>query len=254
MAPDRFSLDGKVALITGGTRGIGKAIALAFRAAGARVVVVGRKQPALDATVAELGGDASSVLGITGNVSESGAPAALVDRTVATFGGVDIVVNNAAANPVFGPVEDTSRDAFDKIIAVNVRAPFELGTAARPVMTARGGGAVINLSSIGGLSPEQGLGIYSVSKAAVVSLTQVMAREWGKDGIRANVICPGLIKTDFSAALWQNEKILTHMMRAQALARLGTPDDIAGLALFLASDAGAFCTGAVFVADGGYLI
>ena len=254
MPADRFSLDGKIALVTGGTRGIGKAIALAFARAGARVVAVSRKQDAVDATVAELKAAGADAGGIACNVSKEGEALDMVARAAAMFGGLDILVNNAAVNPVFGPVEDTTPGAFEKIIAVNVRAPFEISKAARPHFLARGGGAIVNISSIGGVSPEPGLGIYSVSKAAIISLTQVMAKEWGKDNIRANAICPGLIKTDFSSALWQDEKILRHTMRAQAIGRLGQPEDIASLALFLASEAGAFCTGGVYMADGGYTV
>jgi NAD(P)-dependent dehydrogenase (short-subunit alcohol dehydrogenase family) len=254
MAADRFSLDGKIALVTGGTRGIGKAIAIAFARAGASVVVVSRKQEAVDATVAELRAVGPGAAGIACNVSKDDEALAMVAQAAAAFGGLDVLVNNAAVNPVFGPVENTSPGAFDKIIAVNVRAPFEIAKAVRPYFLARGAGAIVNISSIGGVSPETGLGIYSVSKAALISLTQVMAREWGKDHIRANAICPGLIKTDFSSTLWQNEDILKHMMRGQAIARLGQPEDIASLALFLASDAAAFCTGAVYMADGGYTI
>jgi NAD(P)-dependent dehydrogenase (short-subunit alcohol dehydrogenase family) len=254
MAADRFSLEGRIALVTGGTRGIGKAIALEFARAGASVVTVSRKQEAVDATVAELRAVGPGAVGIACNVSKDDEALAMVAHAAAAFGGLDILVNNAAVNPVFGPVENTSPGAFDKIIAVNVRAPFEIAKAARPYFMARGGGAIVNISSIGGVSPEAGLGIYSVSKAALISLTQVMAREWGKDSIRANAICPGLIKTDFSSTLWQNENILKHMMRGQAIARLGEPEDIASLALFLASDAGGFCTGGVYMADGGYTI
>jgi len=254
MAADRFSLEGKIALVTGGTRGIGKAIAIAFARAGASVVVVSRKQEAVDATVAELRAVGPGAAGIACNVSKDDEALVMVAQAAAAFGGLDILVNNAAVNPVFGPVENTSPGAFDKIIAVNVRAPFEIAKAVRPYFLARGAGAIVNISSIGGVSPETGLGIYSVSKAALISLTQVMAREWGKDHIRANAICPGLIKTDFSSTLWQNEDILKHMMRGQAIARLGQPEDIASLALFLASDAAAFCTGAVYMADGGYTI
>ena len=253
MSSDRFSLAGKAALVTGGTRGIGKAIARAFAEAGAQVMIVGRKQPALDDAIAEISA-VGAVKGLSANVSRAEEQARVVSETVAAFGGLDILVNNAATNPVFGPVEETSPEVFDKIMALNVRAPLELAKAARAHMIARGGGAIVNLASIGGVSPEPGLGIYSVSKAALISLTQVMAKEWGKDDIRANVICPGLIKTDFSSALWGNEQILKHMMRNQALAKLAEPDDIASLALFLASDASAFCTGAVYMADGGYTI
>jgi NAD(P)-dependent dehydrogenase (short-subunit alcohol dehydrogenase family) len=254
MPPDRFSLEGKVALITGGTRGIGKAIASTFARQGAKVVVAGRKAEGVSAAVAELkaaGGEAS---GIPANVSKADDVSAMVEHAVATYGAIDILVNNAAVNPVFGPVVNTSTEAFDKIIAVNVRAPFELAKLVLPQFQLRGAGAILNIASIGGLSPEHGLGIYSVSKAAIISLTQVLAREWGKENVRANAICPGLIRTDFSGALWKDERILEHMMRSQAIARLGQPDDVAGLALLLCSDAGAFCTGGVYLADGGYLV
>ena len=254
MTPDRFSLAGKVALVTGATRGIGHAIAVRFAAAGAAVMVVSRKQEAVDATVALLQAGGARVAGRAANVSRPENAALIVADTVKEFGGLDVLVNNAAANPVFGPVEDTGTDAFDKIMGVNVRAPFDLAKAARPHFIARGGGVILNISSIGGVSPEPNLGIYSVSKAAIISLTQVLAKEWGKDGIRANAICPGFIKTDFSSALWQNEKILAHILRTQAISKLGEPDDIATLALFLCSDAASLCTGGVFLADGGYTI
>ena len=254
MTPDRFSLDGKVALVTGATRGIGQAIAARFAAAGAAVMVVSRKQDAVDATVAGLQTAGAQVAGRAANVSRPEDAARIIADTVKEFGGVDVLVNNAAANPVFGPVENTGTDAFDKIMGVNVRAPFDLAKAARPHFITRGGGVILNISSIGGISPEPNLGIYSVSKAAIISLTQVLAKEWGKDGIRANAICPGFIKTDFSSALWQNEKILAHILRTQALSKLGEPDDIATLALFLCSDAGSLCTGGVFLADAGYTI
>ena len=254
MSPDRFSLAGKVALISGGTRGIGKGIAMAFAAYGARVAVASRKQDSVDLTVAELKAAGADAIGFAANVSSVQECERLVAGTVAAFGGIDILVNNAATNPVYGPVENTSTEAFEKIVAVNVRAPFDLAKAARPHFVARGGGVILNISSIGGISPEPGLGIYSVSKAAIVSLTQVLAKEWGKDNIRANVICPGLIKTDFSSALWGDEKVLKHMMRNQAIAKLAEPDDIASTALLLCSDAGNFITGGVYVVDGGYTI
>ena len=254
MSSDRFSLAGKVALISGGTRGIGKGIAMAFAAHGARVVVASRKQDSVDVSVAELKAAGAEALGIAANVSKVTDCERLIAETVAAFGGIDILVNNAATNPVFGPVENTTTEAFEKIIGVNLRAPFDLAKAARPHFVARGGGAILNISSIGGISPEPGLGIYSVSKAAIVSLTQVLAKEWGKDNIRANVICPGLIKTDFSSALWGNEKILSHMMKNQAIAKLAEPEDIASTALLLCSDAGSFITGGVYVVDGGYSI
>ena len=247
-------LNGKVALVTGGTRGIGRAISLALAKAGARVVVTSRKEASVDETVAIIRALGLPADGIPANVGRLNEAHALIDRTLELAGGIDILVNNAAANPVFGPVEETSSDAFAKIMDVNLRAPFELAKRALPSMTSRGGGAIVNISSIGGVSPEAFLGIYSVSKAALISLTQVMAREWGKRGVRANAICPGLIKTDFSQALWSNDALLQRMMEAQPIARVGEPEDVANLALFLASDASSFCTGGVYMVDGGYTI
>jgi NAD(P)-dependent dehydrogenase (short-subunit alcohol dehydrogenase family) len=151
-------------------------------------------------------------------------------------------------------VENTESWAFDKIMEVNLKGPFELAKLALPHLRKRGGGSVINISSIGGLSPEPQLGIYSVSKAALISLTQVMAREWAPYGVRANVICPGIIQTKFSEALWNNDAILKHMLRQIPMGRIGQPEEVAGLALFLASPAGGYCTGGVFVADGGYTV
>jgi NAD(P)-dependent dehydrogenase (short-subunit alcohol dehydrogenase family) len=215
-------------------------------------VVAGRKPESVESAVRELRAAGPGALGIAANVGKPGETKRLVDETVSAFGGIGILVNNAAVNPVFGPVENTGTDAFDKIMAVNVRAPFDLAKEARPHFLARGGGVVLNIASIGAVTPDAGLGIYSVSKAALVSLTQVLAKEWGKDKIRANAICPGLIRTDFSSALWKDDRILAHMMSRQAIPTLGEPDDIAGLALFLCSDAGRFCTGGTYMADGGY--
>ena len=247
-------LNGKVALVTGGTRGIGRAISLALAKAGARVVVSSRREASVDDTVASIRAQGLRADGVPANVGRLHEAHALIDRTLELAGGIDILVNNAAANPVFGPVEETSSDAFAKIMDVNLRAPFELGKRALPSMTSRGGGAIVNISSIGGVSPEPFLGVYSVSKAALISLTQVMAREWGKHGVRANAICPGLIKTDFSQALWSNDELLQRMMHAQPIARVGAPEDVANLALFLASEASSFCTGGVYMVDGGYTI
>ena len=254
MADDRSSLTGKVALVTGGTRGIGKGIAFALGKAGARVVVVSRKEAAVASVADELIGAGIEASGVAVNVSNLDDLAAVVAHATSAHGGLDILVNNAAVNPVFGPIEQTSPAAFEKIMRVNVQAPLELAKLALPVMQSRGGGAILNIASIGGISPEANLGIYSVSKAALISLTKALAKEWGKHKIRVNVLCPGLVRTDFSSALWQNEGILKRAMRQQAIEHLAEPDDIAGLALLLCSDAGAFCTGGVYMADGGYTI
>ena len=158
------------------------------------------------------------------------------------------------SNPVYGPVVQCEEWAFDKIMNVNVKAPFELSKLVYPIMKARGGGSVINISSIAGLTPDPGLGMYSVSKAALNMLTKVTAKEWGADHIRVNAICPGLIKTKFSEALWQDEKSLNYFTKRLPIARMGTVEEIAGLALYLASDASGYCTGGIYTADGGTTI
>jgi dehydrogenase/reductase SDR family protein 4 len=251
---NQFRLDGKVALITGSSKGIGEAIAFALGQAGARVVVSSRKQDAVEITAAQLRDQGIESMAIAANTGNMPELQHLVDAAVEHFGGIDIIVNNAATNPVFGPVEQTDASAFDKIMAVNVKGPFELAKYALSSMQSRGGGSIINISSIGGISPEPFLGIYSVSKSALVMLTKVMAKEWGHYGIRANVICPGLIKTKFSQALWGNEKLLQYVLQQLPAGRVGTVEEIAGLALFLASGASSYCTGAVFTADGGHTI
>lgn len=248
-----FSLKGKVAIVTGASKGIGEAIARLYVQQGAKVVINSRKQDSLDEIVSNINNKHDSIFGVAGQVGDLNDCKKIVDATLAQFGRIDILVNNAAANPVFGPVENTDDRAFQKIMDVNVRAPFELGKLCLPEMKKNGGGAVINISSIGGVKPEQMLGIYSVSKAALISLTKVMAAEWGKYNVRANVICPGLIQTKFSEALWSNEAILKNMLKQVPLGRMGQSEEIAALALFLASSEAGYCNGSIFVADGGYL-
>lgn len=250
----KFDLTGKVAIVTGASKGIGEYMAVAFAQAGASVVVSSRKQEAVDEVakaIQEQGGQATGIAANTGSLEDLEQ---LVNKTIETYGGIDIIVNNAATNPVFGPIINTTEDAFDKIMNVNVKGPFEFAKMAFPHMKKRGGGSIINISSIGGLSPEPFLGIYSVSKSALISLTKVLAKEWGPMGVRANVICPGLIKTKFSQALWSNEPIVDKMTKELPLPRIGQPEEMAGLALFLASEASSYCTGGVYTADGGYTI
>jgi dehydrogenase/reductase SDR family member 4 len=249
-----FRLDNKVAIITGASKGIGKAIALALGQQGAKVIIVSRKQDVVDETASEFRKEGIEATGIAAHLGDMLQIKTLVEKTISIYGGIDIIVNNAAINPVFGPILQTETPVFDKIMEVNVKGPLELCKLAYHSMKARGGGSIINISSIEGLTPGLGLGLYSISKATLIATTKVLAKEWGSDKIRANVICPGLIQTKFSEALTGNEKILKMVLAKQALPQLATPEDIAGLALFLAAEASSFCTGAVYTADGGYTI
>ena len=249
-----FQLNGKVALVTGASKGIGEAIARGLAEFGAKVVVSSRKQDAVDAVAEAFKADGLEATGIAANVGSIEDIHRLIDKTVETYGGLDIIINNAAVNPVFGPIQNTDERAFDKIIDVNLKGPFELCKKAYPILKQRGGGSIIHISSIGGLTPEAGIGIYSVSKAAIINLTQAMAQDWGGDNIRVNAICPGLIKTKFSEALWSDDKILDRFLEKIPLGRAGIADDIAGMAVFLASDAAAYCTGGVYTVDGGYVV
>mgnify|MGYP001811682626 FL=1 len=247
-----FQLDGKVALVTGASKGIGEAMAYALAGFGARVVVSSRKQDAVDDAADSFKTDGLEATGIAANMGNISDIQSLVDKTVKVYGGLDIIINNAAANPVFGPLQDTNEKAFDKIIDVNLKGPFELCKRAYPIMKQRGGGSIIHISSIGGLTPEAGIGIYSASKAAIINLTQAMAQDWGADNIRVNAICPGLIKTKFSEALWNDEDSRDRFVKRIPLGRIGEPDDIAGLAVYLASPASSYCTGGIYMVDGGY--
>lgn len=247
-------LKNKVALVTGASKGIGEAIAMTLAAHGAKVVINSRKQEEIDKVASMIRSAGGDCLAIAGNAGDAVTCKALIDSTVAHYGGLDILVNNAASNPTFGPAAETEDWAYDKIMTVNVKAPFELSKFAYPVMKKRGGGSVINMSSIAGDTPDPGLGMYSVSKAALNMLTKVLAKEWAADNIRVNAICPGLIKTKFSQAIWQDETMLKRFMKQVPMGRMGTVEEIAALALFLASDVSGYCTGTQFYADGGTVI
>lgn len=251
---EQFSLKNKVAIITGASKGIGRAIAELYAEYGAKVVVSSRKQEVIDEVVGAITKKGHQAIGVSANTGKLTDLQNLVSTTLKEYGQIDIVVNNAATNPAFGPLTETDGDAFDHIMNINLKGPFELAKLAIPSMAKNGSGSIINISSIGGISPEPLLGIYSVSKAALISLTKVMAKEFGQVGVRANVICPGLIKTKFSEALWSNEKATEKLVKRLPISRIGVPEDISGLALFLASQASAYSTGGVFTADGGYTI
>lgn len=248
-----FDLTGKVALVTGASKGIGESMARGLAEFGAKVVVSSRNPEAIETVAAKFRSDSLDAIGIAANMGSSDQIGQLVDQTVDHFGGLDIIINNAATNPVFGPIQNTDDRAYNKIMDVNLKGPFDLCKKAYPVLKQRGGGSIIHMSSIGGITAESGIGMYSVSKAAIISLTQSMAQDWGGDNIRVNAICPGLIRTKFSEALWGNEQILNRFLKKIPLQRIGEPEDLAGLAVYLASNASSYCTGGVYMADGGYL-
>ena len=249
----RFDLSGKVAVVTGATRGIGRAIAFELGRAGASLVISSRKADAVSATCAALEAEGVTTIGFAANVGKLDEARALIGAAESRLGRLDVLVNNAGVSPLYGPLTSMTEAAFTKIMAVNVQAPLELGCRALPLMAAQGGGAIINIASVDGIRPDHGLGIYSASKAALINLTKSMALEWGGQNVRANAICPGLIKTDFSAAMWSENAAVEAQLARQPLPRLGTPEDVAGLSLFLASDAGSYCTGGVYLVDGGWL-
>ncbi len=250
----QVDLQNRVAIITGGTKGIGFAIAEQLLQAGGRVLVASRKQESVDRAVAALAKFGESVAGKSCNVSDASDREALIRFAERRYEQLDVLINNAATNPVYGKVEDTSSTAFAKIMAVNVEAPFELAKLSLPLLKRSSHPHVLNISSIGGLNPEPKLGIYSVSKAALNSLTKVLAKEWATYGIQVNAVCPGLIKTEFSQALWSNEKLLSQMERVTPMARMGEPAEVAQLVSAVVGGLMPYTTGHIFTADGGYTI
>ena len=251
---DKFNLENKVAIITGSSKGIGKAIAKAFAESGATVVISSRKQDACEDVVAQFKAVGLKAIAIECHVGDTESRKNLVKKTISECGGIDILVNNAATNPVYGPIEDASLDAFDQIMNINVKAPWDLANKCLESMKSRNGGSIINISSIEGEHPGFGLSLYSTSKAAISMLTKNQAKEWGRYGIRVNAICPGLIQTKFSSALWNDDKVMHHINKKLPLGRMGQSDEIASVALLLASEAGSYITGSLQVVDGGFLI
>lgn len=249
-----FDLKGKVAIVTGASRGIGEAIAMTLAEAGASVVVSSRKQENVEtvaARIRETGGAATAIAAHTGDAA---AVTELVEATITTYGGVDILVNNAATNPHFGPVLTAEDSHWDKTFDVNVKGYLRMIKACVPAMQARGGGKIINMASIAGKIPQPGMGVYCVTKAGVIMLTEVLAAELATFNIQVNAIAPGFVKTKFSAAIWSNQAMNAAVLAGIPQQRMAEPEEIAGIALYLASPASSFTTGATILVDGGQAI
>jgi NAD(P)-dependent dehydrogenase (short-subunit alcohol dehydrogenase family) len=249
-----FDLSGKVALVTGSSRGIGRAIAERMAEHGARVVVSSRKLDACEEVVAGIRAQGGEAFAHACNISRKEELQGLVNATIQKWGGIDTLVCNAAINPYFGPITETPDDAWDKVMASNVRSNWWLCNMTLPQMAERGGGSIVIISSIAGLLGTPVIGVYGVSKAADMALARNICVEWGPKNVRANCIAPGLVRTDFAKALWDNPQIYQQTIKAYPLRRIGEPDEIAGAALFLAGPAGSFMSGQTIVIDGGGMV
>lgn len=248
---DEFSLQGKVAIVSGASRGIGRAIALRYARSGAKVVVSSRKLEGVQAVALEIQAAAGEALPVQAHVGDAQAIETLVARTLETYGQVDILVNNAATNPHFGPILTADEGQWDKTFDTNTLGVFRACKAVAGHMQAQGGGKIINTVSVTGIQPAPGLGLYGVTKAAVIMLTKVLALELGHANIQVNAIAPGVIKTRMSQVLWDTPAIAEPLLQRLPLGHFGEPEDIAGLALYLASPASDYVTGAIFNVDGG---
>ena len=249
-----FDLSGKVAIITGSSRGIGASIAEALAEFGASVVISSRSKEAVDDIANKIRTNGYNALACECHVGQDDHLKNLIDTTLKEYGKIDILVNNAGINPVFDRLENADEKLFNKIMDINVKAAFKLSNMAMEHMKKNKSGSIINISSVEGQKPDKGLGVYSISKAAISMLTKSQAKEWGKYGIRSNAICPGLIKTKLSSALWQNEEMLELWLKDLPIRKAAEPEEISGLAVYLASEASSYTTGETFNVDGGYMI
>ena len=251
-----FNLQGQVAVVTGSSRGIGRAIAERLAEHGAKVVISSRKQDACDTVAAAINAQhgAGTALAMAANISSKQALQALIDHTLATHGRIDTLVCNAASNPYYGPMAGIADEQFRKILDNNIIANHWLVTMVAPQMLARRDGSIIIVSSIGGLRGTPVIGAYGISKAADMQLARNLAVEFGPHNVRVNCIAPGLIRTDFAKALWDNPEALAARNASTPLRRIGEPDEIAGAAVFLAAPASRFMTGQSLVIDGGVTI
>ena len=253
MNANMFDLSGKVAIITGASRGIGFAIAEAFVTAGARVVLASRKQEALDQATEKIKSQGGEVFSYPTHTGDYESVKNLVSASVKHFGDIDILVNNAATNPHFGPILTSEDVHWDKIVNVNLKGYFHMVKECVGSMRKKGGGKVINVASVAGLQYQQGMGIYCVSKAGVLMLTQALAVDLAHENIQVNAIAPGFIQTKFSRVLWETEEIHQKVIAQIPQGRIGQPEEVQGVALYLASSASDFTTGAIMVVDGGQL-
>ncbi len=249
-----FDLEGKVALITGGSRGIGYAIAEKFLDHGADLIIASRTQSDLEKAAETLSKNGGNVLPVSVHTGDDDSIQSMVEQGIEKFGGIDIVVNNAATNPHYGPIFTSEDSQWDKIWDVNVKGYYKVAKACTPTMTERGGGKIINVASIAGKHALPGMGIYCISKSAVIMLTKVLGQELAKDNIQVNAIAPGFIKTKFSSALWMDEIANASVIKRIPQKRMADPEEIAGIALYLASEASSFATGETFTVDGGQTI
>ena len=246
-----FSLENNVALITGSTKGIGKAIATRMAEQGAKVIISSRNQDACDEVAGEINAQGGQAIAVACNINYKEQLQNLVAKSQEAFGTINTLVCNAALNPYFGPSQDIPDEAFDKVMHANIGSVHRLCQLVIPGMADAGGGAVIIVSSIGGIKGTDSLGAYAISKAADMQIARNLAVEWGPKNVRVNCIAPGLIRTDFARALWENPEIYDATVSKYPLRRIGEPDEIAGAAVMLASKAGSFTTGQTLVIDGG---
>jgi NAD(P)-dependent dehydrogenase (short-subunit alcohol dehydrogenase family) len=249
-----FDLSNKVAVVTGSSRGIGRAIVERMAEHGAKVVVTSRKVDACEAVVSNITTKGGTAFAHACNISRKQDLQQLVDTTLNKWGSIDVLVCNAAVNPYFGPSIDMPDEAYDKVMNSNVRSNFWLSNMVLPQMAQRGGGSIIIVSSIAGLLGSPTLGVYGISKAADMALARNICVEWGPKNIRANCIAPGLVRTDFARTLWENPEIYQKAVQMYPLRRIGEPDEIAGAAVFLAGPSGSFMTGQTIVIDGGGVV